>query len=235
MNKENIYFIIPAYNEGTVIAGVLEELIACGYKKIVVVNDGSNDNTSETVKSFPVILIEHIINRGQGAALGSGITYALKNSDCKLIVTFDADGQHRLEDVERMISIIESEKCDIVIGSRFLSLRNDKLPFGRRIILKLASHFLRFIYGLKLTDAHNGLRVFRKECGNKLIPTMDRMVHASEMIYLIKKHSLIYRESPVKINYTKYSLSKGQKTSDFINLGLLTIYHKIILIFFEKD
>jgi polyprenyl-phospho-N-acetylgalactosaminyl synthase len=235
MNRNEIYIIIPAYNEEKVIGNVISELLSKGFNNLIVVNDGSKDNTSKIISHFPIIILEHLINRGQGAALGTGILFATKIHDCKYIVTFDADGQHRIEDVEKMTNMLIEKNYDIILGSRFLTVVNDKLPFGRSLMLKFGSLFLRFIYGLKLTDAHNGLRTFRKDVASKLIPSTDGMVHASEIIYLIKKYSLKYLECPVKINYTDYSISKGQRTSNFISLGLLTLYHKIILLFFEKD
>jgi len=235
MNKDNIFFVIPAYNEGQSIGNVLNELHDSGFHSIVVVDDGSTDGTSEAVQKTDAILIEHIINRGQGAALSTGFEYCQKVNECKCIVTFDADGQHRVEDAEKMAELLLNSDSDIVLGSRFLDLKNESIPTGRKLMLKLASYFLRFIYGLKISDAHNGLRVIKKESAYKIMPATDGMLHASEMIYLIKKNKLKYMESPVKINYSAYSLAKGQKTSGFAYMGFLTIYHKIILLLFEKD
>nr|HPO50101.1 glycosyltransferase family 2 protein [Spirochaetota bacterium] len=108
------------------------------------------------------------------------------------------------------------------------------MPISRRIMLKFATLFLRIIYGLNLTDAHNGLRLFKKDCALKIAPSIDNFVHASEIPYLIKKSKLKYKEIPVKIKYTEYSLSKGQKTSNFIRVGKYTILHKLQMIFFDK-
>jgi polyprenyl-phospho-N-acetylgalactosaminyl synthase len=233
MNKDNVYFIIPAYNEERAIGNVIQELLNKNFSKIIVINDGSKDNTSNIVRKYPIFMIDHIINRGQGAALGTGLNYAISQDDCQFIVTYDADGQHRIEDVEQMLEVIGDN--DIVLGSRFLKLKSEGIPFRRKIMLKMATRFLWLIYGLRLTDAHNGLRVIRKESAHKMIPLFDGMLHASEMNYLIKKNKLKYIECPVTIKYTEYSLSKGQKTSNFMNLGFMTIYHKIILLFFEKE
>ncbi|GAK53759.1 glycosyl transferase [Candidatus Moduliflexus flocculans] len=234
MMKKHVFFIIPAFNEERVIGKVIESLLQRGYKQIIVVNDGSSDRTAEIVKNYPVTLLNHIINRGQGAALHTGILAASSDSECEYIVTFDADGQHQLADVEGMLQVLTSSDYDVVLGSRFLGKENQTLPLQRKIMLKTATLFLRFIYGLNITDAHNGLRVFRKAIGLQMCPTIDNMVHASEIVYLIKKHRLRYIEYPVEILYSDYSLQKGQRTSYFIKLGVSTIFHKLALLFFDE-
>ena len=118
--KNQIYFVIPAYNEAKVIANVLKDLKHHGFSNLVVTDDGSTDNTAEKVNSVKgVTLLPHVINRGQGAAIRTGIGYALQQPDCKYIVTFDSDGQHRISDLPNMITLLEQGKCDIVLGSRF--------------------------------------------------------------------------------------------------------------------
>jgi polyprenyl-phospho-N-acetylgalactosaminyl synthase len=235
IDKEFVYIVIPAYNEGRIIHRVIEELLFNQFSKIVVVNDGSSDQTREVVSKYPVFLLNHIIKRGQGAALHTGIQFVTAQDDCKYVVTFDADGQHRIADVENMIGLLEDTGKDIALGSRFIGLKNEGMPLGRKFILFWATYFLYFVYGLRLTDAHNGLRVLRKESAMKIAPSTDNMVHASEIIYLIKKYQLNYIECPVRILYTEYSLSKGQPTSSFIRLGILTMLHKIFILFFERD
>lgn len=235
MQKQSVFFIIPAYNEEQSIAEVLESLLQKGYEQIIVVNDGSTDRTAGIVRNYPVMLLNHIINRGQGAALHTGIQAAVNNAACEYIVTFDADNQHQPEDVEGMLQFLERSEYDIILGSRFLGKRSETLPQSRKIVLKLATLFLRFIYGLNITDAHNGLRVFRKSIGLRICPTTDDMVHASEILYLIKKYRLKYAEYPVEIVYSEYSLQKGQKTSYFLKLGFSTIFHKLALLFFEGE
>jgi len=232
--KDSLYFVIPAYNEAQVIGEVIENLFENGFKNIVVVNDGSKDHTKEVVSRYQVVLLNHIINRGQGAALRTGIEFASKQDECKYIVTYDADGQHRLEDVESMLKTISSQNLDIILGSRFIKNENENMPLGRWIMLKFATLFLGFVYGLNFTDAHNGLRLFKKECASKILPTIDNFVHASEIPYLIKKNRLNYTEIPVKIKYTNYSIGKGQKTSNFLRVGKYTLLHKLQMIFFDK-
>jgi glycosyltransferase involved in cell wall biosynthesis len=233
--KNNIYFLIPAYNEASIIGEVLQNLIHNEQYNIVVVNDGSKDNTAEIVKSFKnVTLINHVINRGQGAGLATGLDYLSQVEDCDYVVTYDADGQHRLEDALQMVEVLkENPELDIIIGSRFIETTRTNVPLTRKITLKLGVVFLKFVYGLKITDAHNGLRVIRKRVLVKMIPKLDNFSHASEMTYLIKAHNLNFKEFPTHIIYSEYSLSKGQSSMNSVRIALTTLWHKIGVLVFE--
>lgn len=233
--ENNIYFLVPAYNEREVIGNLLRGLIDAGQQNIVVVNDGSSDDTAQVVASFgQVKLINHILNRGQGAALATGLEYLSQVSDCAYIVTFDADGQHRLEDALRMVDVLQAdEKLDLVIGSRFKQQTDTNAPLIRRWVLRIGVQFLRFVYGLDITDAHNGLRVMRRRVARKMIPKLDDFSHASEMTYLIKNNQLKYVELPTSIIYSSYSLSKGQSSFDALKIAIKTIMHKVNVLMFE--
>lgn len=234
MNKL-LYFLLPAYNEGKVIGSVIEKLIDKGFKHIVVVNDSSTDNTKEIVSNYSdVNLINHVINRGQGAALATGLDYLSTVENCEYICTYDSDGQHRLEDVLLMLDALEKDsRLDIVIGSRFVEYTNTNAPWSRKMTLKLGTFFLRFMYGLKISDAHNGLRVMRKMVACKMIPKLDDFSHASEMTYLIKHHKMKYKEFPTNIIYSDYSLAKGQSSLNSIKIAFKTIVHKFNVLIFE--
>ena len=138
--KKEIYFVIPAFNESMAIKGVLDSLLGNGYSKIIVVDDGSKDDTAEVVLNYEnkgVILLQHVINRGQGAALQTGMDYAVSQGDCRYIVTFDSDGQHRIDDLPKFIRVLEKGEADIVLGSRFLTKSSRrKVPIKKRILLK---------------------------------------------------------------------------------------------------
>lgn len=235
MISNSLYFLLPAYNEDEVIGEVLQDLLHNGLKQIVVVNDGSRDNTKHVVECYPdVTLINHIINRGQGASLATGLEYLYNVDNCKYICTYDSDGQHRLEDVLKMVELLENdETLDIVIGSRFVEQTSTNAPLTRRVTLKLGTLFLRFIYGLRVTDAHNGLRVIRKRVAEKMIPKLDDFSHASEMTYLIKYHKMKYKEFPTNIIYSDYSLSKGQSSLNSVKMAFKTIIHKFNVLIFE--
>ncbi|MGV8150722.1 MAG: glycosyltransferase family 2 protein [Candidatus Woesearchaeota archaeon] len=201
-----IFITIAAYNEGRRIAKVISGLKHAGYKHIVVVDDGSKDNTYSQIKMQNVHALKHVINRGQGAALKTGITYALNNG-ADIIVTFDADGQHRVEDIPSMIKPILMKECDVTIGSRFLKKTN--MPLFRRITLKTAIIVMWVFYGVKMTDAHNGFRAMSRDAAKKINITSDRMEHASQIIEEIHRKKIKYKEVPVIIKYTDYSLEKG--------------------------
>jgi len=202
----NIFIVIAAYNEGKSIAKVVLGLKHAGYHNIVVVDDGSRDNTFDVALDSGAIALRHVVNRGQGAALKTGIEYSLR-SGADIIVTFDADGQHRVEDLKAMIAPVKSGKYDITVGSRFL--KHVDMPFSRRLTLKVAVLVVWFFYGAKMTDAHNGFRVMNRKAAQTINITSDRMEHASQIVEEIHRKHLRYKEVPVTILYTDYSLQNG--------------------------
>jgi len=208
--RRKLFVVIAAYNEAEVIGRVVGELRAV-YPNVVVVDDGSRDETSARAREAGASVLRHVLNRGQGAALQTGISYALRMG-AELIVTFDADGQHRVEDIAALAAPIAAGEVDICLGSRFLGDR-DAVPFGRRLLLLGAVWFMRVTSGLKLSDAHNGLRAFSRRAAEALDIQLDRMAHASEIIDQIRASELPYREVAVRIRYTDYSLAKGQRSS----------------------
>lgn len=217
-NYSHVWLVIAAYNEGAVLENVIENAIK-KFPNIVVVDDGSKDTTAQAAKNAGAKVVVHPINLGQGAALQTGIDYALLH-DAKIIVTFDADGQHRIEDAVSMIAHLTDHNLDIVCGSRFLGLDSSTLPLKRKLLLKLAALFTRITTGVPVTDAHNGLRALSRKAALSIRITQNRMAHASEIISLIRQKSLSFAEIPVEIIYTEYSLTKGQKMSNSINILL---------------
>ncbi len=201
-----IFIVIAAYNEGKSIAKVISNLKNHGYNNIVVVDDGSRDNTYDIILDSGAIALRHIINRGQGAALKTGIDYSLK-AGADIIVTFDADGQHRVEDLPAMINPVKNKKCDITIGSRFL--KPVEMPFFRKLTLKIAVFVVWFFYGAKMTDAHNGFRAMNRNAAQTINITSDRMEHASQIVEEIHKKNIKFKEVPVIILYTDYSMAHG--------------------------
>lgn len=207
LKKNEVHIVIAAYNEEKRIGNVISSLINAGYKNIVITDDGSKDDTFKVISKYPIFCLKHVINRGQGASLKTGIDFALKEG-AKYIVTFDADGQHRIEDLDSIINPVASGKYDVALGSRFLG-KKTKMPFMRRIILKGSVIVQWIFYGLLLTDAHNGLRCFSKKAAELIEINSDRMEHASEIIEEIKRKKLKYKEIPVVINYNYETLRKG--------------------------
>lgn len=221
---EDVFVIIPAYNESTCIGQVARE-VRNVYPHVVVVDDGSRDNTSEAAKSGATYVLRHPVNRGQGAALQTGITFALQRG-ADYIVTFDADGQHRVEDIEALLVPLRAGECEITLGSRFLGNVLD-MPAARRRVLKLAVLFTRIVNRVKLTDAHNGLRAFSKRAAQHIDITLDRMAHASELIDQIRRSGLGYKEIPVQIRYTEYSIAKGQSSRGAFRIVLHYILGRV--------
>lgn len=203
------WVVIAAYNEETSISSVLTSLKA-QLSNVVVVDDGSTDQTCEAARNAGAFVVRHPINRGQGAALQSGIKYALERG-ADAIVTFDADGQHRPEDAVRLSEALKEGACDVALGTRFLDERSD-IPFFRRLVLGLAVAFTRASSGLRVTDTHNGLRAFSRSAAEKLDLRMDRMAHASEILDQIRAHKLRFVEVSVQVRYTQYSMKKGQSS-----------------------
>jgi len=207
---KKVFIVIPAYNEEKKLGKVIKNLKQANYKNIVVVDDGSNDTTANVANKAGVFVLRHIINRGQGAALKTGINFALKKG-ADIIITFDADGQHTPKDISKLIEPIVKGKADIVLGSRFLSEKSNT-PFIRTLFLKGGALIFRLLYGVKLTDSHNGLRAMSKKAASSIDISCDDMAHASEIIEEISRHKLRYVEVPVTIKYSDYSLSKGQSS-----------------------
>lgn len=203
------YVVIAAYREERVIGDVVTGLRS-RYPHVVVVDDGSGDGTAARAHEAGAVVLAHLINRGQGAALQTGISYAL-GAGARYVVTFDADGQHRVEDIARLVAPLVSGEADVCLGSRFLG-DADAVPAGRRILLTLAVMFTWVTSRMKVSDAHNGLRAFSRDAATRIDLQLDRMAHASEILDQIRQNELRYREVPVRIHYTEYSMAKGQRS-----------------------
>ena len=200
------------------IGEVVGKLRALGWQ-VVVVDDGSRDHTSLVAGNAGATVLRHPVNIGQGGALRTGFAWALSIPICEYVVSFDADGQHDPEDVERLLLPIATNRADVVLGSRFL--RSDdagRIPSLRRRLLRLATLGARLRTGLRITDSHNGLRAFHRGAVARLRLSQDRMAHASEIQREIARLSLRYEEVPVHIAYTRYSLAKGQRLTDAVSI-----------------
>lgn len=200
------FIVIPAYNESQHIKSVIDDLKGHGFHNIVVVDDGSEDNTVEIVQTQGVMLVKHFINRGMGAALQTGNEYALGRG-ADIIVHFDADRQMRAGDIASLIVPIKSGQADIVLGSRFLGT-TQKMPLTKKFLILPVSKVVNFLFtGIWLTDVHNGLRALSRMSASKIIIRQDRMAHNSEIIEQIRKLELRFKEGPVHIVYNEYGQS----------------------------
>lgn len=224
---EKTYIVIAAYNEEKNIKKVISNLKNEGYHDIVVVDDGSKDKTFEIAKSTGITVLKHIINRGQGAALQTGMSYALLK-DADYIIHFDADNQHNPKEIKSMLEPIMKKEVDATLGSRFL--KKQKIPFFRKLMLKGGILAIFVFYRVKLSDAHNGFRAFSNSAARKILIQSDRMEHASEIIEQIKSKKITYKEIPVTIKYTKETLKygrKGQGSFDSIKILLKMLMKKL--------
>jgi glycosyltransferase involved in cell wall biosynthesis len=213
-----IWVIIPAYNEANTLPGVIEKIRLVNDRfEIAVVDDGSADATCMSVEHLPVHLLRHPTNLGQGAALATGIRYALMNG-ADILVNFDADGQMTPDDIPLMTRQIVENGFDVVLGSRFLNKPPSCMPLSKKITLKLATLFTRLTTGLNITDTHNGFRVFSAQAARAIRITQNRMAHASEILSEIRRNKLKYTEEAVTIQYTDYSKAKGQSIFNSVNI-----------------
>ena len=209
LSATRIFVVIAAYNEQDSIRSVLNRVHTL-YPDIVVVNDASTDRTREVLKDSPAHVLHHCVNRGQGAALQTGIEYALSQG-ADVIVTFDADGQHDADESARLVAPILAGNCEVTLGSRFLG-RTEGMPPIRRMILKVGIVFTRVFSRIRVTDIHNGFRALSAHAASCIHLQMDRMAHASEILEQIRDSGLSYREVPVTIRYSSYSIGKGQSS-----------------------
>lgn len=211
------WIVVPAFNEQDRLPQTLSTLCRTGQHQVVVVDDGSSDATAVVARRFPVWVLRHPVNCGQGASLRTGIEFALARGADR-IVTFDADGQHDPAEIPRLLEPIERGEADVVLGSRFLGTA-EGIPPVRRLLLKAAVAFTRLTSGLRVTDSHNGFRALSRRAAETIRIEQPRMAHASEIFSQIAEHRLRFREVPVTIRYTSETLGKGQSTMDAFRIG----------------
>jgi polyprenyl-phospho-N-acetylgalactosaminyl synthase len=215
--RHDAVVVVPMYNEAQVIASVVSDLRSA-FAHVVCVDDGSSDGCADVAKLAGATVVRHAVNLGQGAALQTGIQYAL-STGAAYIVTFDGDGQHQVSDAVAMLELARSRDVDIVLGSRFLHRNADPtMPVLRRLVLRAALMFTRATTGLPLTDTHNGLRVLTRSAARRITITLHGMAHASEILGIVAREKMTYLESPVSVKYTEYSTAKGQSSLNAVNV-----------------
>ncbi len=213
---DRAWIVIPLYNEAQVIGDVITELLE-HFTTVVCVDDGSSDDSAAVAAAAGARVVRHPHNLGQGAALQTGIEYARSHDDCEFVVTFDADGQHRVADAQAMLARARAENLAIVFGSRFL---DDRTTPGalKTIVLKTAVAITNLSTGLRLTDAHNGLRVLRRDAAEVVTLKQDRMAHATEIVVQLGRSGLPWAEHAVHVIYSDYSKAKGQSLLNSVNI-----------------
>ena len=223
MRYQDVWIVVPAFNEASVIGDVIADIRSV-FDHVVLVDDGSKDGTGDIALRAGAHVVQHPVNLGQGAAIQTGVEYARSQPGAQVFATFDADGQHRLKDVIAMIDRLSADDVDLVVGTRFAEPSASRPPLTKRILLRTAAWLSPSSRQLRLTDAHNGLRVFNKKVADGLNITMSGMSHASEFITLAYENRWRVAEEPVEILYTDYSKSKGQPLLNGVNIvfdGLL--------------
>jgi glycosyltransferase involved in cell wall biosynthesis len=215
--------IVPAYNEGRAVGATVERLLAAGHR-VVVVDDGSRDDTGEIVRALPVVYLRHPVNLGQGAALQTGMTYALRNG-ADIAVHFDADGQHDCAQIECLIAPIVNGQADVVFGSRFLRKEDTaQVPLKKRIVLRGGILVSWAMTGVLLSDTHNGFRALSRRALESVQLQENGFAHATEILQRVREAGLRYTEVPITVSYTEYSQLKGQRLS-----GSLSILFDLIM------
>lgn len=209
---DNIYILIPIYNEEKKIESVITELSSL-FKNIVAINDGSTDSTQDILESLNVITLKHSINLGQGAAISTGFKYIQQIKNADAVVTFDADGQHSVEDAKAFAEEILLCKEEIIFGTRFKQSRSN-IPLIKKIVLSIVVIFSNKLSKINLSDAHNGLKALKKTCLKKIDINIDGFGFESQIIHQVSKKGIRYKEMPTNTIYTSYSKNKGQKLSN---------------------
>src|SRR4029077_10548772 len=217
-----VMVIVPAFNEGRAVKSTVELLLAAGYR-VVVVDDGSTDETVE-IKQLRVVYLRHPVNLGQGAALQTGMTYALR-AGAGIAVHFDADGQHDCSQIERLIAPIVEGKADVVFGSRFLCKEDcSQVPWKKRILLRGGILVSWAMTGMLLSDTHNGLRALSRRALERGEVQENGFAHATEIMQRVREGGMRYVEVPITVSYSEYSQQKGQRLS-----GSLSILFDLIM------
>ena len=212
MNTKDIYIVIPAKNEAQRIGPVITQTISEGFHNIVVVNDGSTDNTAALAKQLGAKVIHHLVSMGAGAATQTGIEYARKKN-ARIVVTIDGDNQHCPTDIKSLIKTIKEKELDVVIGSRFLNEKNE-IPGVRIFYNKIGNFITALLTGLYVTDSQSGFKAMRMRFLNKTKINLNGYEFCTEIINLIKLNKATYTEVPIKVRYTAETRAKGQ---NFLN------------------
>ena len=222
----NTYVVVPAYNEEKTIENVLKDLLKYfKEKEIIVVNDGSKDRTKEIAIEKGVVVLSHLVNRGLGGALGTGIRYALLKG-AEVIITFDADGQHLVEDALKVMKPVIEGKTDFAVGSR-LKGDTSQMPF----VKKIGNFVLDFITSIfaknYIADSQSGLRCLNRQCASKIKITCDRYAVSSEILIEASRHKCKIVEVPIRAVYTEYTKKKGTNVLEGVKIAFNLLLDKL--------
>ena len=219
------WIVLPAYNEETVIKKVINELRKNKYENIIVVDDGSQDNTSLVAQKAGAVVARHFINRGAGAATKTGLEAALR-CGADIVVTMDADGQNSSQDIDLLLKPIENDQFEVVIGSR---LKNRQGMPVIRIFFNFIGNFITWLlFGLWVSDSQSGFKAFSKKAVQKINILTNGYEFCSEIIREIRFNNLKYCEVPIRVKYSAYSMAKGQSLAKGFNTLFKLILRSLI-------
>jgi glycosyltransferase involved in cell wall biosynthesis len=223
--NSDTFLIVPLYNEAAVVEDVLKNM-KTKFSNIVCVDDGSRDDSASIASKCNVMVVKHPINMGQGAAIQTGVDYALQYENAQYFITIDSDGQHSVDEANEMLNFLKKNNLDIVLGSRFKGQAKN-ISQTKKFFLSAAAKFTRITTRVNVTDAHNGLRVFNRNFAKNLNIKLHDFSHASEIIHRIGEGNFKYSEFPVTITYTDYSKSKGQPMLNSVNIIFDLLFNRI--------
>lgn len=222
----DIYVLLPAYNEGGSIRDVIKGLREQGINNIVVVDDGSSDFTARKARSMGAMVVQHFVNRGAGAAIQTGIEVA-RHKNWKYIALMDSDGQHDPTDILNLMKQMSDTDCDIVIGSRFMKKGISAIPKTRIIFNWIANVMTNFFCRNNYSDSQSGLRLLNRNAIEKINLQLDGFGFCSEMLIKAEKTKLKITETPTKVLYTDYSISKGQDLHNGITTAFNLLWNTL--------
>ncbi len=231
MENVAVFVVIPAFNEDTVLRSTVTGLLPFGYS-IIVVDDGSATPAKDHLDGLCLDrlnawCLRHDINLGQGAALQTGSDFAVLKG-ARIIVHFDADGQHPADMVGRLIDPIVKGEVEMTLGSRFLNPRDrGAVPLSKRLLLK-AGVFVSWVFtGMWLSDTHNGMRALSRKAAESIVLKENGFAHATEILDLLRRSKIRYREVAVSVRYTEYSRKKGQSIFNSCNILIDLLLRRI--------
>lgn len=220
-----VFIVVPAYNEENSIKKVIVDLKSHGYEHIVVVADGSADDTYNKAQETGVYVLKHMINCGAGAATKTGIDAALILG-ADIVVTFDGDGQHSAKDIKKLLPPIQEKKVEVVIGSRFL--QKNKIPIMRRVLNFLGNILTFMLGGVWVSDSQSGLKAFSRMAAKKIEIHTSGFEFCSEIMRNIAEKNLSYKEVPIDVLYSTETMAKGQNFANGIKTGVKLVLRSLM-------
>lgn len=224
LHTSNLLILLPAFNEDKMIQKVIFTINQAGYPNICVINDGSTDYTLQNAQSTGATVLTHFINRGAGAAIQTGIAYARKHL-YEYVLMMDSDGQHLVEDIENLCNAMKNTEADIVVGNRF-SLKNNSIPRHRIFYNFVANIFTNLFCRNRYKDTQSGFRLLNRKAIDSLELRSRGFAFCSEMLIQADQKELQVVETPIRVVYSDYSMSKGQNLFVGIKTAFDILWHK---------